>query len=186
MPHAPKDPAAGPPKSGEPVYLAIGFLRRPHGVRGEILMDVLTDFPERIQPGTPVYVGESHRPMKIASRRETAKGMLISFEGITIREEVGAFRNQYLFVLAADRPPLPDGEYYHHQLIGLRVIHDETGEPLGTIREILETGANDVYVVRADTGKEILLPAIPSVRKKVDLARGEMTVHLLPGLLEEG
>ena len=176
--------AAGSPKSGEPAYLAIGFLRRPHGVRGEMLMDVLTDFPERIQPKVQVYVGEEHRPMKIASRRETSKGMLISFEGIRVREEVGAFRNQYLYVLAADRPPLPEGEYYHHQLVGLRVL-EENGAELGVLESVLETGANDVYIVRSAAGKEILLPAIPSVVKSVHLESGEMRVHLLPGLLDE-
>ncbi|NOY98470.1 MAG: 16S rRNA processing protein RimM [Chloroflexi bacterium] len=183
-----KSPAAagpGSPSRGEPVHLAVGFLRRPHGVRGEILMDVLTDFPERLQPGMQVYVGEEHAPMTLVARRGHAKGLLITFEGIESREAVGNFRNQYVYVLTADRPPLPEGEYYHHQLIGLQVV-SEDDRLLGELTTILETGANDVYVVKSESGREILLPAIPAVVLDVDLGRGQMRVHLLPGLLDEG
>jgi 16S rRNA processing protein RimM len=147
-------------------------------------MEVITDFPERLQPGTKVYVGEQHRPMDIAGRRGHGQGMLITFEGLQGRDEAGQFRNQYVYVLAADRPPLPEGEYYHHQLIGLQV-RGEDGRILGELSEILETGANDVYVVRRMDGSELLLPAIPSVVQDVDLSRAEMRVHLPPGLLDE-
>ncbi|RME87351.1 MAG: 16S rRNA processing protein RimM [Anaerolineae bacterium] len=171
---------SGSPR-GEPVYLVVGYLRRPHGVRGELLMEVHTDFPERLQPGVSVYVGEEHVPLRITGRRSHARGMLIAFDGIKTREQAAALRNQYVYVLAADRPPLPEGEYYHHQLLGLRVF-DESGRLLGTLTEILETGANDVYIVRTSQGKELLLPAIEEVILDVDLTRREMRVHLLPGL----
>ena len=153
-------------------------------MRGEILMDVLTDFPERLQPGAMVYVGEAHQPMTISGRRVHADGLLIAFRGVAAREEAGQFRNQYVYVLAANRPPLPEGEYYHHQLIGLQVM-DEKGKVLGVLAEVLETGANDVYVVRRMQGGEVLLPAIPSVVLEVNLARRQMRVHLLPGLDED-
>jgi 16S rRNA processing protein RimM len=90
-----------------------------------------------------------------------------------------------MYVSAADRPPLPEGEYYHHQLIGLRVM-DDTGQFLGLISGILETGgANDVYVVTSQENRELLLPDIEDVVLSIDLKAGEMRVHLLPGLLPD-
>ena len=183
--NSPANAETGSSSSGEPVYLAVGYLRRPHGVHGEILLDLLTDFPERLQTDDLVYVGEAHTPMKLASRRGHAKGLLISFEGCQDRDEVARLRNSYVYVLTADRPPLPKGEYYHHQLVGLQVIVSQTGEALGELVDIVETGANDVYVVKPETGRDILLPAIPEVILDVDLVRCQMNVFLLPGLLDE-
>jgi 16S rRNA processing protein RimM len=175
---------AGSPGNGEPVFLVIGKLRRPHGVRGEILMDIITDFPERIKAGTRVFVGPQHQEQIIRSARGNAGTLLVTFETFNNAEEVGVLRNQYLYVRAEDRPPLPPGEYYHHQLIGLPVLTDE-GQALGVLSEILENAANDVYVVRPKHGADILLPAIDSVILDIDLQQGEMRVHLLPGLLPD-
>ena len=180
-----QDPAqieTGSPPVGEPEYLVIGFLRRPHGVGGEMLMDVHTDFPDRIKTGMTLFVGESRQPMTLASRRSHNKGMLVRFRGIKTPEAAGMYRNQWVAVTTASRPALPEGEYYHHQLIGLNVI-DEQATPLGVIVDILETGANDVYVVKDESGRELLLPAIPAVVLGVQLADRQMRVHLLDGLV---
>lgn len=180
-PRQPNFPAGSPP-SGEPVFLAIGKLRRPHGVRGEMLMEVYTDFPEPLQPGVILYVGENHHPLHLNNVRQHKDGLLIAFEEYHTPEQVGELRNQLAMVLAADRPPLPQGEYYHHQLLGLRVV-EEDGHLIGKITEVLATGANDVYIVQPENGGEILLPAIDDVILRIDLPRGEMRVHLLAGLL---
>jgi 16S rRNA processing protein RimM len=174
---------AGSPERGEPVFLVVGKLRRPHGLKGEILMGVLTDFPDRLQPDVTVYVGEQHQPYQIQSRREHNKGLLLRFSGFDSREMVAAITNKEVFVRVDDRPPLPEGEYYQHQLIGLQVLTDE-GEALGIIAEILETGANDVYVVRAEGKKDVLLPAIDEVVLGIDLKVGEIRVHMFAGLGE--
>ena len=173
---------AGSPTVGEPEYLVVGFLRRPHGVKGEILMDVHTDFPERLKTGVTVFIGDDYQPMVIASRRPHAAGMLLRLRGVKSPEGAGQYRNTRVYVRAADRPALPEGEYYHHQLIGLNVITDD-GHDLGSLVDILETGANDVYVVRASDGNEVLLPAIPPVVLEVRLADRQMRVHLLDGLI---
>ena len=175
---------AGSLQNGEPVFLAVGKLRRPHGLHGEMIMDVLTDFPERLQLGMTLYVGPDHQPLQLCSRRWHMAALLVTFEGLNTPEQAGKYRNQLAYVTTADRPPLPEGEYYHHQVIGLKVI-DEQGGMLGTITEILETGANDVYVVRADIGPEILIPAVDEFVRAVDLERGELRVRLAPGLLPE-
>lgn len=168
--------------TGEPLYLSVGFLRRPHGVRGEIIMDLHTDFPERMKKGRRLFVGEDYKPVTLTSVRPYKTGMLVKFENIDTPEEAGMFRNQWVYVLAKD-VPLPEGQHYKHELLGLRVV-DEDGKPLGELVEILETGANDVYVVAGDTGKEILLPAIPSVILDLDFERGILKVHLLDGLID--
>jgi 16S rRNA processing protein RimM len=172
----------GSPSEGEPEYLAVGFLRRPHGVRGEMLMDVHTDFPERLKTGVRVFVGPGYQPMEIASQRPHAAGMLVRMQGVNSPEEAGRFRNRWVYVLAADRPPLPEGEYYHHQLIGL-TVHTDQNQVLGILTDIIETGANDVYIVRDSAGREVLLPAIPEVILDVDPTSGRMRVHLLDGLV---
>ena len=173
---------AGSPPVGEPEYLVIGFLRRPHGVHGEMLMDVHTDFPERIKPGKTFFVGELYQEMILSSCRSHHKGMLVRFRGITNPEEAGLYRNTWVYVTTASRPILPDGEYYHHQLIGLKVL-DEDNTLLGTLVDIIETGANDVYIVRDENGRELLLPAIPTVILDIQLADNQMHVHLLEGLI---
>jgi 16S rRNA processing protein RimM len=174
---------AGSPKTGEPAFLVVGKLLHPHGVRGEILMDVITDFPERLQPGVGVYVGEDHRLLQIRSRRLHRQDLLLTFDGYSTPETVGELRNLLVYVPSHDRPALPDGEYYHHQLIGLQVFSEE-GSLLGKLENILITGANDIYVVRSPQGGELLLPAIEEVVQEIDLDARKIIVRLLPGLLD--
>ena len=105
----------------------------------------------------------------------------MKFKGLDTPEEVGQFRNQWVYVKSSEVPPLPEGQLYQHELFGFAVV-DENDKTLGELVEILETGANDVYVVKDETGKELLLPAIPSVILDLDPARRLMKVHLLEGL----
>jgi 16S rRNA processing protein RimM len=161
--------------------LVVGFLRRAHGLRGEMIMNLHTDFPERLQSGRKLWVGDEHRPVELASARPHAKGMLVKFKGVESPEEAGRLRNQWVYVRASDVPRLPEGKLYQHELYGFDVV-DEHGGPLGQLVEILETGANDVYVVRNEDGTEILLPAIPSVILEINAPLRLMRVHVLEGL----
>lgn len=170
--------------SGESIYLAIGFLRRPHGVSGEIIMDLHTDFPNRIKAGRKVYIGEKYETATFSSVREHGQGLLVRLQGFDTPEAVGRFRNHWVYVRASEVPPLPEGQHYKYELVGLSVVED-TGKPLGELVEILETGANDVYIIRDETGKEILLPAIPPVILEVDMNTRVMKVHLIDGLVDE-
>jgi len=181
-----QDQASGSLSSSEPEFLAVGKFRRPHGIRGEILLYVWTDSPEYLVPGMEVYVGEEHKPVHIRSVRWHHEDLLISFNEYHVREDVGVLRNQVLTVLARELPSLDQGEYYLHQLIGMQVMDDEKGTHLGVVEEIIETGANDVYVVRQNNGHELLLPAIDPVILDIDLDQNSMRVHLLPGLVNTG
>jgi 16S rRNA processing protein RimM len=147
-------------------------------------MAVITDFPERIQPGATFYLGEGYTPMVVATVRHHSKGLLLRFEGIDTREEVELLRNQGVFVSADDRPPLPDGEYYLHELIGMQVVTDK-GEMLGELSEMIETGATNVYVIRREGKAELLIPATDEVILAVDVDKKSMRVHLLEGLLPD-
>lgn len=167
--------------TGEPLYLSVGFLRRPHGVKGEIVMDLHTDFPERMKSGRKLFIGEERQPVTLTSVRPHQSGLLVKFEGIETPEQAGKFRNQWVYVKKSDLPPLSEGQLYQFELLGFLVV-DEDGNPLGELVEILETGANDVYVVRDDSGREILLPNIPSVILDLEPASRTMRVHLLEGL----
>ena len=111
---------------GEPVYLVVGFLRRAHGVRGEIIMDLHTDFPERFQSGRKLFVGEEHKPMTVSNTRPHAKGMLVKFKGVETPEDAGQLRNQWVYVRSTDVPSLPEGKLYQHELFGFEVV-DENG-----------------------------------------------------------
>lgn len=176
------DNLSGSSPPGEPEFLVVGKLGKPHGIHGEIVMDVYTDFPERLEVGVVVYIGPQHKPIQIARRRPHPRGLMLSFEGFQSREAVADLRNLLVQVPTADRPALPDGEYYQHQLLGLQVI-DEGGLELGLVTAIIETGANDVFVVKDKEGSEVLIPDIEPVILDIDLGEKQIKVHMLPGLL---
>jgi 16S rRNA processing protein RimM len=158
----------------------------PHGVRGELKCEVLTDFPRRFAATRRVYLarrrGRTLQRQEFRLRRARLQGtfVLLQLEGIEDRTAAEQWRNALVEVPADERVPLPPDHYYWEDVIGLEV-RTEAGERLGRVREILETGANDVYVV--DTGKgELLIPAIRDVVLRIDPAQGEMVVRLLEGL----
>ncbi|NPV57312.1 MAG: 16S rRNA processing protein RimM [Anaerolineae bacterium] len=167
----------GSPDQGEPVYLAIAKIRKPHGVTGEMLATVLTDFPQRITPGRSYWVGAARQAVTLEAIRFVSKGILIRFAGIMTPEAAGIYRNQYIYASSSDVPELPEDEYYHHELIALQVV-DEDGLLVGEVSQIITTGANDVYVVIAPDGNEILLPAIESVILQVEPSEARMVVRL--------
>lgn len=174
----------GSPPGGELFFLAVGLIRKPHGVRGEVQMTVLTDFPERLTTGRTVYLGERHLQVTIKTRRTHQDMLLLTFEEFPDRSSVETLRNQTIFVPVDEAPELPDGEYFHHEILGLQVI-TEAGELLGEVVDILETGANDVCVVLNAQEREILLPIIDDVILNINLSEGRLLVRLLPGLLPE-
>jgi 16S rRNA processing protein RimM len=134
-----------------------------------------------MKSGRKLFVGEEYKPMTLTSVRPHQSGLLVKFKNVETPEDAGLYRNQWVFIKAKDAPPLPAGTIYQYELIGFKVV-DENDILLGELVEILETGANDVYVVRDDSGKEILLPAIPSVILDVEVDSRTMRVHVLDGL----
>lgn len=166
-------------------YLAIGQVVRAHGVRGEISVVVLTDFPERFETTEWVYLGNEFEaePYRLKKYRWHNKHILLTLDGVSDRTRAEQLKEQLVQVPIEEAIALPEGSYYLYQLIGLQVVTTE-GKTLGTIADILETKANDVYVVTTeDSEQELLLPGIPEVIKSVDIEKGQVTVELIEGLI---
>lgn len=167
-------------------YLAIGQIVGPHGIRGEVKVAPLTDFPERFQSGAKVYLGAQTGKTdavqaEIAAARPHQDRWLVLFAHIKDRNAAEALRDLYVLIPEEDAMPLGEHENYAHDLIGL-AVRTIDGQPLGQITEILFTAANDVYVVR-DASSEILIPATREVVVSVDLAEGVMKVDPPAGLI---
>lgn len=174
-PARPTSRAQPQPRRG---FVAVGWVRAPRGVRGELTVAPLTDFPHRFQPGATVWV--SGTPYVVRRARTHLKALLLELDGIDTRNQAETLRSLLLEVPEKELPPLAEDQYYRFQILGMDVV-DQRDRPLGRIEEVLETGANDVYVVRGPDG-ELLLPAIDTVVKEVDVAAKRMVVELLEGL----
>jgi 16S rRNA processing protein RimM len=162
--------------------LVIGRIERPHGVRGEVRVTPYTDLPERFTWLKQLFIGEAEpRQVTVEAARLHGGLVLLKLEGYDNRDAVEPLRGELLQVPEEEGLPLEEGEYYLYQLIGLRVLADD-GEELGELVEVIETGANYVFVVRGPRG-EILLPDTKEVVREIDFSGGQMIVHLLPGLL---
>jgi 16S rRNA processing protein RimM len=176
-----------PPQRPTPEYLVLGEILRPHGVRGELRMRVLTGYPERINELEHVFLSRDEEGKKAVAyavehlRLHQAYGLL-KLKGIDDRDQADRLRELYVLVDSENAIPLEEGEVYLYQIIGLQVVAD-TGEQLGILTDVLETGANDVYRVKSDTYGEILIPDIESTILDINLETNTMTVHLLDGLL---
>jgi 16S rRNA processing protein RimM len=172
----------------EPRHLAVGRVLRPHGVRGEVRVQVLTDFPERLSQHAAFYLAHPDSPEDVQHRavetmRFHQQVLLLKLEGCDDRNRAEELRDLLVLIPIEDAAPLEEGEYYHFQVIGVEV-ETASGEELGRVTEVLETGANDVYVVRGPRG-EVLIPAIESVVRELDLEANRMVVSPLPGMLED-
>jgi len=167
---------SGSLKNSEPEFLVAGKLRKSHGLNGEMWIEVLMDNPELFNQGVPVFIGEKFNEINIKSFRLAGKLGLIRFEGFENPESLRGFNNAFLYFESKNMPALQEQEYYHHELIGLEV-RDENDQVIGTLSEILITGANDVYVITPKEGtKDLLIPAIKSVIQKIDLESKLMVI----------
>jgi len=169
---------SGSPKKSEPEFLPVGKLGKPFGLRGEMRIEVYLDDLEVFSPGNDLFIGESRNCLGVISFRASGKNFLIRLESIDTPEKARLLTNQTIYLPTKNLPTLGDGKYYYFQLIGMHVEDDE-GNNVGTVAEIIETSANDVYVVLEEiTQKEILIPAIPSVILKIDIESNLIVVKL--------
>ncbi len=172
-----------PDKQPEPRYLVLGRVLRPHGIKGEVRMEVMTSYPEHVATLKHVYVGPEHRPYVLESARTHQGTLLLKLQGVDDRNAAEALHDQTVEVALEDAVPLEEGEYYYFQLLGMAVETD-AGEALGEVTDVLEVpGGNDVYVVQGPRG-ELLIPAIASVVQSLDLTGRRMVIHIIPGLFD--
>jgi 16S rRNA processing protein RimM len=162
-------------------FLAVARIVGAHGIKGEVRAEIITDFPERLKQTPRLYRGEGHVPVDLERARLEKHGAILKLAGVGTRDEAESLRGQILYVPEAEAVALPGDSYFWHQIIGLSVRSDD-GDELGEVADIMQTGSNDVYVVRSDS-RELLLPAIKDVVQDIDLAAGVITVHLMEGLV---
>lgn len=161
----------------------IGYVRRAVGLDGRVEVALNSGDISRLREGTRLFVGSSSMDVAKASRGR--KGLFnVWFEGVTDRDSADLLRGLALEIPETEIPVLPEGTYYHYQVIGLAVV-DADRRPIGNVAGIMETGANDVYVVARPSGDEILIPVTPTTIKEVDIVEGVITVDLPPGLIAD-
>ena len=163
--------------------LQVGVITQTHGIRGEVKVFPTTDDAARFKKLKKVTLdnGKERRELEIASVKFFKNLVILKFKGIDNINDVEKYKKAPLYVTREDAVPLGENEYFIADLIGLKVVSDE-GENLGVLDDVLQTGPNDVYVVKCDNGEEILVPAIKDCVKNVDIEGKEITLHLLPGL----
>ena len=158
--------------------IVVGEVTRPHGVRGAVRVLPVTDFPDRLlrlREVTLVHGGRA-RTMTVEQAEPAGRFVVMKLAGVDTPDAAAALRGATIEVPAADAVPLPPGQFYVFQIVGLRA-RTAGGEVLGEVVDVLRTGSNDVYVVRSSSGTETLLPAVEGVIEAIDLAAGEVVVR---------
>ena len=165
--------------------LRVGVITSTHGVSGEVKVFPTTDDAKRFKKLKTVILdtGKGQTTLEIEQVKFFKNMVILKFDGVDTMNEVEGWRQKDLLITRDQAIPLEEDEFFITDLIGLNVVTDE-GETLGTLTDVMETGANDVYCVKTPEGKELLLPAIRDCILDVDLDKEEMLVHVLPGLLD--
>jgi 16S rRNA processing protein RimM len=171
-----------------PARLVVGRVLRPHGVRGEVSVEILSDAAERFSPGAKLAAGDPDQPstlreLQVEASRLHQGRMLLRFAGVGDRDAVEPLRGQWLSIPLEDARDLAPDEYWPHQLVGLRVV-DSDGRERGVVADVLPGAANDLLAVRRGDGRQALVPAVAAL-VTVELEAGRVLVRALPGLFEE-
>ena len=164
-------------------FLRIGVVTSPHGVRGEVRVYPTTDEISRFsEVGTLLLEKEGVRSLRTMESVKQLKGMVaLKLSGIDSVEEAEKIRNADLLIRRDQSSPLKEGQYFIGDLLDLLAVRED-GTEVGTVEDVLKTGANSVLVIKKKDGKELLLPVIPDCVLSVDSDEGIMTIHVLPGL----
>lgn len=165
--------------------LRVGVISSTHGVRGEVKVYPTTDDPERFLDLAQVTLdtGREQITLEIQNVKFFKNMVILKFKGYDNINDIEKYKGKDLLIHRDQAVELKEDEYFVTDLMGLKVVSEE-GTVLGILKEVIPTGANDVYVVQPENGKELLLPAIKDCILNVDLEKGIMTIHLMDGLLE--
>lgn len=155
------------------------------GVKGELKVQPFSDFPDRFAVGATLYLGDTRAPHSITSARLRPGSHILALSGVESANDAERLRGQSLWVPSTALAPLAPGQFYQHDVLGLRVEHIN-GDYLGVIVDIIDSAQNDIYVVRNETtGAEHMLPAVKEFIKQVDVAHNVMRVEPIPGLFDD-
>lgn len=165
--------------------LQVGIITSTHGVRGEVKVYPTTDDPRRFRRLKEVVLdtGKEKMNLEIEGVKFFKQFVILKFKGLDNINDIEKYRQKSLYVTRKNAVRLQRDEYFIADLIGLKV-QDEDGKELGTVKDVIETGANDVYEVEMADGKSLLLPAVKQCILNVDVENGTMQVHVMEGLLD--
>lgn len=167
-------------------YLRVGVISSTHGIAGEVKVFPTTDDNQRFKKLKQVFLdtGKEYLELEIERVRFFKQMVIVKFKGYDNINDIEKYKGKDLLVSRENAVPLEENEYFIYDIIDAEVV-TENGKALGVLKEVLTTGANDVYVVKLADGKELLLPVIEDCVKEIDTEHKKVTVHLMPGLLEE-
>ena len=164
-------------------FLLVGTLGLPFGIKGQVKLHTLTSRPEHLRRLETLFLGEKRRAVTLRRAIQHKPNiLLLTLDGIEDRTTAEAVRGEEVFIRESDAAPLEEDEYFLHDLPGLRV-ETTAGEHVGTVKEVLETGANDVLVVERVAGGEVLVPMIHDVVKALDIGAQRLVIEPIDGLL---
>ena len=170
----------------QPSFLVVGRIGRAHGIHGEVGIDVMTDFPERFNPGERLYLGqerdEAPEPATVITRRPHRQRLLVKFSNSPDRTAAELLTGLFVLIPRDEAAALEPDTFYPFQLIGLEVSRED-GSPLGRVKDLMETGTADVLIIRGD-GRDVLVPMIEAAIASIDLDAGRLIVREMPGLLD--
>ncbi|MEX0754266.1 MAG: ribosome maturation factor RimM [Actinomycetota bacterium] len=164
--------------------VVVGEVTKVHGLRGELLVKVYSEVPDRFAPGATVFCDDG-RELTIASTRSDRDRLLVSFEGVVDRASAVQLRGMTLVVPVSWLPELPDGRWWPHELRGCEIV-TESGRSLGPITDVVENPANDLWIAVDLDGNETMVPALREVVLDVDLSARRVLVRDVPGLTAPG
>lgn len=181
-----QDRAIPPASETANEWVTIGQIVAVFGIHGELKVIPQSDIPDRFAQLRSVHLGPDHRRYRLTKSRPYRSGMLvISLAGVQTANDAEALIGQLLMIPLAELPELPPDQYYIHDLIGLRAETPE-GKALGSVVEVLATGGNDVYIIReTGSGRDVLVPAVKDIVKRVDIAAGVLIIDPIPGLFDD-
>jgi len=161
--------------------VAVGEINSPWGIKGHVKVTPLTSNPERLQPKQKVFVGDLS--LTITDAKIVGKIPVIQFSSFTTRNSVESLKGSLIEILEKDLPELPENIFYIHDIVGLTVFTDDE-EVVGEVIEVLQTGANDVYVIRPSIGKDVLIPALESVIVAIKIEDESLIIRSNTGLFD--
>ena len=166
--------------------LRIGVVTTTHGIRGEVKVFPTTDDVSRFKKTDEVILvtRTGNLTLHVERARFFKNIVILKFKEFDDINQVEGFRKCDLMVTRENALPLAEGQYYLCDVIGCRVIDDEGNKEIGTVTDVIETGANNVFEIRTETGKEVLFPVIPECILKVDTEKKEVTAHVMKGLMD--
>ena len=165
--------------------LQAGVITSTHGIRGEVKVFPTTDDAQYFRELKKVYLdtGKEQIPLEIEHVKFFKQFAILKFKGIDNINDIERYKGKSLMIDREDASPLGEDEYYIGDMIGMDVYTDDPAEHFGVLQDVLETGANDVYIIDSDRHGEVLVPAIRQCILRVDTEKNEMHIHLMEGLL---